>query len=181
MQLRWAFLFLLILNSACKPRERFVDELQIFPALTGDDKFSLAAVDAQLRFLVVNFYAPDCPPCEKEVPALKTFAAKHASDKETRFVAIGSSLRAVGQENDSPKGSVTHNEIVSELIAFARKFKLSYPQFVADGAQLKSWRVTGFPETFVFERSQGEWQLNRKLISEITFEQLEQVTSGIRN
>lgn len=171
----------LLSATHCRPKEQFIDQGQVFKALAGESKFSMAAVDAEARFLVLNFYAPDCPPCEKEVPALKKFAAKYAADKEIRFVAIGSSLRAIAQDNDSQKGAVTHNEIVSDLNLFSRKFNLSYPQFIAEAEQLKSWRVTGFPETFVFERIAGKWQLARKYISEITFEQLEQVTSGIRN
>ncbi len=172
---------LALLVSACKPKEAFVDEGQVFQALSGGAAFSLASVPADVQVLVLNFYAPDCPPCEKEVPALRAFAQKYAADKNLRFVAVGSSLKAVAQGNEVPGGAVTLNEIVSELNAFSRKFNLSYPQHVADGAQLKSWRVTGFPETFVFYRVAGAWQLARKYISEITFEQLEQVTGGIRH
>jgi len=172
---------LVLFASACRPKETFVNEAQVFQALSGGAAFSLAGVAPEVQVVVLNFYAPDCPPCEKEVPALRAFAQKHATDKNLRFVAVGSSLRAVAQEKDAPGGAVTLNEIVSELGAFSRKFNLSYPQYVADGAQLKSWRVTGFPETFVFYRVAGAWQLARKYISEITFEQLEQVTGGIRH
>ncbi|AFM13357.1 TlpA family protein disulfide reductase [Turneriella parva] len=177
----FAALVLCSLLSACKAKETFVDEQQAFKALAGDGSFSLASVAPEVQTVVFNFYAPDCPPCEKEVPALKAFAQKYAAARNLRFVAVGSSLRAVAQDKEPAQGAVTLNEIVSELNAFSRKFNLGYPQYIAEAAQLKSWRVTGFPETFVFQRVAGRWQLDRKYISEITFDQLEQVTGGIRH
>lgn len=160
-----------LLLSACRQREKLLNETTVFPALSGQGQFQLSAVEPAIRKIVVNFFAPDCPPCEKELPALKQFYQAHAADQHLLFVSIGSSLKAVGNTDSSqaPSGA----EIRSEISNFIRKFAVNYPQYVAGGAELASWRVTGFPETFVLAREGTKWKLKRKFISEITREHLE--------
>ncbi len=170
--------FVLALGIGCGRKETFVDQSLSFAALGQGAEFSLHAVPGAAQFVVANFYAPDCPPCEKEVPALKAFAARHRADAAIRFVAIGSSLRAIGEDGVTTKTAISRDEIVRELQQFATKFSIDYPQYIADAAVLKAWRITGFPETFVFKRAGARWQLVRKYISEITLEELEKVTSG---
>jgi thiol-disulfide isomerase/thioredoxin len=160
-----------LLLGTCRQREKLLNETTVFPALSGQGEFQLSAVGAGIRKIVVNFFAPDCPPCEKELPALKQFYQAHAADQDLLFVSIGSSLKAVGTTDSSqaPSGA----EIRSEISNFVRKFAVNYPQYVAGRAELASWRVTGFPETFVFAREGTKWKLKRKFISEITRENLE--------
>lgn len=155
--------------TACKSREKFIDDARSFAALSGEARFALNAVNPQIKKIVVNFFAPDCPPCEKEIPALKAFYAAHAADVELLFVSIGSSLKAIDNLGRTP----TELELRSEVKNFVTKFALPYPQYVATGDDLRSWRITGFPETFVFVRRQGEWMLRRKFISEVSREDLE--------
>lgn len=155
--------------TACKSHEKFIDDARSFAALSGGARFALNAVNPQVKKVVVNFFAPDCPPCEKEVPALKAFYAAHAADAELLFVSIGSSLKAIG----NPGGAPTDIELRSEVKNFVTQFALPYPQYVATGDDLRSWRITGFPETFVFVRAQEGWKLRRKFISEVSREVLE--------
>lgn len=170
-----------LLGAGCRRTEVFVDEATVFSALAGGSEFSLVNTADEIRYVVLNFYAPDCPPCEKEVPALRAFAARHRSDATIRFVAIGSSLRAIGQDVEGSKSVISFDEIKRELQQFSKKFSIDYAQYVADAAALKAWRITGFPETFVFRREGKHWQLVRKYISEISLDELERVTSGSRS
>lgn len=160
-----------LLLSACRQREKLLNETIIFPALSGQGQFQLSAVEPGIQKVVINFFAPDCPPCEKELPALKEFYQAHAADSDLLFVSIGSSLRAIG--NSDAGKAPADSEIRSEISSFIRKFAVNYPQFVAGGTELAAWRVTGFPETFVFVREGITWKLKRKFISEITRENLE--------
>lgn len=160
-----------LLLPACRPKEKLIEERTVFRALSGTQSFQLAAVEPHVKKIVVNFFAPDCPPCEKELPALKQFHRAHAQDPDLLFVSIGSSLRAVGTADASAAPS--NAELDSEIRKFIAKFSVDYPQYVAGSAELAAWRVTGFPETFVFIREGSAWKLKRKFISEITRENLE--------
>jgi len=160
-----------LLASACRPAEKLLNDAIIFPELSGQGQFQLGAVEPRIQKVVVNFFAPDCPPCEKEIPALKQFYQAHSGDRDLLFVSIGSSLKAVGTAY--PSKAPQDAEIRAEISNFIRKFAVDYQQYVAGGAELAAWRVTGFPETFVFVREGITWKLKRKFISEITRENLE--------
>lgn len=171
--------FLLIGLSACRKTENFVENERKFQAIEPSGEFSLQGVPKELHQVVVNFFAPDCPPCEKEIPALRKFYDKYKPQSSVGFFAIGSSLKAVEQNPKPGKDPPLSREAIrSELVAFAKKFSLSYPQYLADGEDLKAWRITGFPETFIFTRSGDGWRLKRKIISEITLEDIERDLRG---
>lgn len=178
MTLRTVIIFSGILSiglAGCHKGETFIDEVRFFEQLETGAQFSLDTMPKEIRKLIVNFYAPDCPPCEKEIPALKKFYDKYRSQSSIGFIAIGSSLKAVEQNPKPGKDPpLSRAQIRSELIAFNKKYSPTWPQYLADGEGLKAWRVTGFPETFVFERKNGRWLLQKKIISEVTFEILEQ-------
>lgn len=167
---------LLFLGVSCRQPEKLFDDTRSFAALGGGTAFSLAAVPLTVKAVVVNFFAPDCPPCEKEIPALKAFYEAHKQDTAVSFISIGSSLRAVGANAAAAPG---RDEINKELEVFIRRFAVNYPQHTADAADLVSWRVTGFPETFIFARTPAGFKLKRKFISEITRESLENELSRI--
>ena len=160
-----------LLLLACRPKEKLIEDGTVFRALSGTQSFQLRSVEQRVTKVVVNFFAPDCPPCEKELPALKQFHRAHAQDPDLLFVSIGSSLRAVGTADAS--AAPGNAEIDSEIMKFIARFSVDYPQYVAGSAELAAWRVTGFPETFVFMREGSAWKLKRKFISEITPENLE--------
>jgi len=169
----------LVVCCSCRRSEKLLEEKQRFAALNDASAFSLVEVPEGIHRLVVNFYAPDCPPCENEVQALKSFYEKYHNDATLRFISIGSNLRAIEQASNSGKDPpLGYAQIRAELLLFAKKFSLAWPQFVADGAALKSWRVTGFPETFIFVRQGKKFVLQRKIISEIALEVLERELHG---
>ncbi len=160
--------------TGCKRAETFIDETRRFEAAGKGLQFSLDTVPKEIHKLIVNFYAPDCPPCEKEIPALKKFYEKYRTQTSVGFVAVGSSLKAVEQNPRPGKDPpLTREQILSELAAFNVKYSPPWPQYLADSTDLKTWRITGFPETFLFERRNGRWVLQKKIISEISFEILE--------
>ncbi len=158
----------------CRKGESFIDEARRFEAVDKGQHFALDTVPKEIHKLIVNFYAPDCQPCEKEIPALKKFYEKYRTQTSVGFVAIGSSLKAVGQNPKPGKDPpLTRGQILSELAVFNGRYSPPWPQYLADSADLKTWRITGFPETFLFERRNGRWVLQKKIISEISFEILE--------
>jgi len=160
--------------TGCKRAESFIDETRRFEAAGKGIQFSLDTVPKEIHKLIVNFYAPDCPPCEKEIPALKKFYEKYRTQTSVGFMAVGSSLKAVEQNPKPGKDPpLTREQILSELAAFNAKYSPPWPQYLADSTDLKTWRITGFPETFLFERQNGRWILKKKLISEISFDTLE--------
>lgn len=154
-----------LVSAAGCTREQFVDVKRVFPGFGGAEDFSLSKLPQDTKHIVVNFYAPDCPPCENEIPALKAFHKAQKSNTSLRFVSIASSLRAV---NLTEKETLARAEIVKEAERFSEKYALSYPQQSADAHDLVSWRVTGFPETFVFKRQGSRFVLAQKFISEIS-------------
>lgn len=172
--------FFICALSACRKVESFIDESRRFEAFQGaTEQFSLAATPREIQRLVVNFYAPDCPPCEKEIPAIKKFYEKYRNNKAIGFFAIGSSLKAIEQNPKPGKDPpVSREQIHSELKQFSQKYASDWPQYLADGEDLRAWRITGFPETFLFVRVNDRWQLSRKIISEISFETLESFAAG---
>lgn len=170
----------LVALSACKKSETFIDEERRFEAFDPGTEFSLASAPKEIQRLIVNFFAPDCPPCEKEIPALRKFYEKYRETSDIGFVAIGSSLKAIEQNPKPGKDPpMTKEQIKEEIAAFGKKFPQPYRRHVATAEDLKAWRITGFPETFVFIRDGKRWRLSKKIISEVTLEDLERELKGI--
>ncbi len=170
---------LLLMLSACRKNEAFIDEARRFEALEGSAAFSLDATPKEIQKLIVNFFAPDCPPCEKEIPALKKFFEKYRQATDVGFVAIGSSLKAIEQNPKPGKDPpLTAEQIKAEVFQFGKKFDQPYPRYLATADELRAWRVTGFPETFIFIREKGKLGFRKKIISEVTLEDLERELQG---
>jgi thiol-disulfide isomerase/thioredoxin len=170
---------LLLMLSACRKTEAFIDEGRRFEALEGGINFALDATPKEIHKLIVNFFAPDCPPCEKEIPALKKFYEKYRQATDVGFIAIGSSLKAIEQNPKPGKDPpLTAEQIKAEIFQFGKKFEQPYRRYWATAEDLKAWRVTGFPETLIFIREAGRLGFRKKIISEVTLEDLEREISG---
>ena len=101
--------------------------------LTGSGKSSLAALRG--RVAVVNVWASWCGPCQGEAPVLERWYR--------RIHGLGGTV--VG---------IDTFDVRSDALSFIRQFHLSYPMLRDPGGQVKSkLGVTGFPETFVLDRS----------------------------
>jgi cytochrome c biogenesis protein CcmG/thiol:disulfide interchange protein DsbE len=103
------------------------------PALSGADRVRLA--DYRGKVVVVNFWASWCAPCEDEAPLLATMAAEQ---QKAGVVFVG----------------VDTNDVVDNARAFAKRYGLGYAQaHDGDGTEKDRFGVTGFPETFVIDRT----------------------------
>ncbi len=87
---------------------------------------------------VVNFWAPWCPPCNEELPALVDLAERY--DGEIDFAGVSIEL----DDLDSVRGSID-------------RFGIRYPQFLMDeqvmAAFFGSELELALPSTFVFDRA----------------------------
>lgn len=78
--------------------------------------------------VVVNFWAPWCPPCRKEAPALARISAVYGD--RVKFIGI--------VENDTP----------DNVKAFIEDNGMKYANGIDDGSISLKYRITGIPETF---------------------------------
>ena len=166
--MRYMCLFCVLLLS-CQGRAYFNQSVE-FPALNTKATFSIAS--AREDILVLNFFAPDCPPCIEEMPALKKFNQNLPND--LTFIGIGSVLEAVGEKLPS-----TDPEVVNRVKKFKQEYRVAYPVFLAGSDHLESLKVTGFPETLIFKREKDGYQLRRRHLSAITYEELISFTSNL--
>jgi cytochrome c biogenesis protein CcmG/thiol:disulfide interchange protein DsbE len=101
------------------------------PRLDGRGTGQIA--DYRDRWVLVNFWASWCKPCEEESPALERFYRRHRSD---RFTVLGIDTR----------------DLTGDGRTFVRRFGLSYPQLRdGDGAAARDFGTTGVPETFLVD------------------------------
>jgi cytochrome c biogenesis protein CcmG/thiol:disulfide interchange protein DsbE len=99
-------------------------------ATLGGGSFNLAAERG--RWVVVNFFASWCPPCQQEQPELVAFAYAH---------------RAAG---DADLVGVVFDDGASTARSFMQSTGASWPSVVDPGGQIAlDYGVRGPPETFL--------------------------------
>lgn len=92
-------------------------------------------VDYRGKWVLVNFWATWCPPCEQETPDL---VALHNAHKNSDLVVIGMAL-------DSTRASVAQ---------FATRHKISYPLIVGSYTMAEQvGAVEVLPTTYLFDPS----------------------------
>jgi thiol-disulfide isomerase/thioredoxin len=106
------------------------------------------------KALVVNFWAPWCGPCVREMPELASLAAE-LSPKNVNVIGIGI---------DSP----------TNIAQFAEKFKIAYPLYVAgmsgtDLAREFGNQAGGLPYTVLIG---ADGQVRKTYLGELKFDQL---------
>ena len=112
---------------------------------------------------VVNFWAPWCPPCNDELPALVDLAARY--DGEIDFVG----LSVERDDLDSVRESI-------------ERFGIRYPQFLMDEHVLTAFFGSEFelalPSTFVFNR---DGRLRRVFRGAVTEAELDPLLASFRD
>ena len=98
--------------------------------------------DYRDHVLVLNFWAPWCPPCVEEAPSLEDFAAK--------VRPMGVEVLGASECHDC---EVADEEDPAALGAFISKFRISYP-IAHDRSRLLATRygTLQFPETYIIDR-----------------------------
>jgi len=107
---------------------------QSAPAITGTTvsggHFDLAADRG--RWVVVNFFASWCPPCQAEQPGLVTFAYHHRSPADAALVGV------------------VYDDTTADARVFDRSAGATWPAVVDPGGQIAlRYGVRGPPETFL--------------------------------
>ena len=101
--------------------------------LNGEGELALSSLAG--KAVLLNFWASWCTPCKEEAPFLQQVWREN---RERGLVVVG--YDAKDFRRDARK--------------FARRFGLTFPLvFDGPGDSLEDWGVTGFPETFVLDRS----------------------------
>lgn len=126
--------------------------------------FSLNSVPENVQVLVINFFAPDCKPCIMEVPDLKKIYSGIQKEEKMQFIAIGSKLTSLFDEEVSDV-----QKVAPEVNKFAQAYQLPYPVYVALTKDLKNFALTGFPESFILYRNEKKhWIVKRRFVGVIT-------------
>ncbi len=112
---------------------------------------------------LVNFWAPWCPPCNEELPALVDLAERY--DGEIDFVGLSVEL----DDLDSVRESI-------------ERFGIPYPQFLMDERVLAAFFGSEFelalPSTFVFD---GDGRLRRVFRGAVTEAELDGLLASFRD
>jgi cytochrome c biogenesis protein CcmG/thiol:disulfide interchange protein DsbE len=103
------------------------------PAVAGETlgggSFDLTALRG--RWVVLNFFASWCPPCQQEQPDLVAFAYAHRSPGDAALVGV------------------VYNDGASTARSFMRSSGASWPAIIDPGGQIAlNYGVRGPPETF---------------------------------
>jgi cytochrome c biogenesis protein CcmG, thiol:disulfide interchange protein DsbE len=108
----------------------------------GSAGASVQLADYRGHVLVLNFWAPWCPPCVEEAPSLESFAAK--------VRPIGVEVLGASECHDC---EVADEEDPAALGTFISKFHVSYP-IAHDRSRALATRygTLQFPETYIIDR-----------------------------
>lgn len=113
--------------------------------------------------LVVNFWAPWCPPCVEEMPELAEVAREHAANN----------INIIGIGIDSP----------TNIAEFTSKFKISYPIYVAgiSGTELSRKlgnTAGGLPYTVLIG---ADGQVKKTYLGRIKFDELKADLAALKS
>jgi peroxiredoxin len=90
--------------------------------------------DFRGKVVLVNFWAPWCPPCREELPDLvQLYAAQKAKGLEILGITVSS-----------------ESEDVEQMI---RQHGLSYRILTGNDAIAQAWHVSGIPTTYIVDRA----------------------------
>jgi thiol-disulfide isomerase/thioredoxin len=115
--------------------ERYPPSLAVGSLAPLDNKItslSGAALNLQNKFILINFWATWCAPCEQELPELARLAKKYPR------------VSFVGVAVDSPP---------KDILALKTKYKLDYALGQTSAQAIKSWHAELVPTTYIINKS----------------------------
>lgn len=107
---------------------------------TDDKKHKLTEYIGQGKWVVLNIWGTDCPPCREEMPELVSFHDEH---KDNDGIVIGITI-------DFPSYGYAKKD---EVIAFADEYLIDFPLLLSDATiteKLGLGRLEGLPTTYLF-------------------------------
>jgi len=160
----------MMLSGFCKKNANYWNPAGEFPVVGKNGlvnnslRFNLQSVPDNIEVLLINFFAPDCKPCIMEIPDLKKIYSDIQKDDKIQFVAIGSKISSLYDENISDI-----QQVAPDVHKFAQAYQLPYPIHVALTKDLKNFTITGFPESFIVKRNKNrKWYVKRRFVGVIT-------------
>lgn len=126
------------------------------PTLTGG---SYDLVKDRNRWVVVNFFATWCPPCQKEHPELLSFDQRHRQSGDARLISV----------------TFDPNDLTDAKAFFAQKGG-DWPVVAdAQGAIAASFGIAKVPETWIIDPSGF---VVRRIAGEVTASGLDRILAG---
>ena len=129
-----AFIFGLVLAGGIVYATEIGEKAADFSLLNLSQK-KVNLSDYRGKVIVLDFWAPECPPCRMEIPDFVELQ-KEWGDKGLQIIGITCSRMRL-----------------KAIISFAKKYKINYPVLLCDNTTLKKYGpIPGIPTTFVIDR-----------------------------
>ena len=125
-------------------------------AIDGSGEVNLAQLAG--KWVLVNFAASWCVPCQQEMPQLLVFSGRHSAAHDAVILTV-----AYDEQN------------VSSLASFLRSWHASWPA-VDDGAAVVDYGVGGLPESFLLDPA---GTVVAKYVGQVNAAQLDSVINGV--
>ena len=173
----YAIIAISLVFSHCKKVEYLNLDYSYQAIDQNEVAFKLNSPSNGEMILIINFFAPNCPPCITELPELRRFYDQVKSESGTKLIAIGS-LQEIAAHNlgaTVDEQLLEFAEIKKQVTQFSLKYKTDYPVYLSNAQGLKAMRVSKFPETLVFYKTDKGYSLRRKFTGAIKAKDLQTI------